>query len=94
VSDSDDRFGGFVTEADGYMPMVEEAGFHSIEWSEITDGFHTMALRWLEVAQDLEHDLRSGLGDDVFEDKLQSRMDTKGAIEAGEIKRLLFTATA
>ena len=89
-----DSFDGFVTEGSGYQPIVDEAGFRSIESSDVTDAFYAMSLRWLEVAADLEDDLRSALGDDVFDDKLQSRRDTRDAIESGELQRLLFTATA
>jgi hypothetical protein len=93
-SDAAEGFGGFVTESSGYTPIVEKAGFRSIECSNVTEEFHTMSLRWLSVAADLEDDLRSALGDDVFDDKLQSRKDTLDAIESGELQRLLFTATA
>ena len=87
-------FDGFVTEASGYQPIVEEAGFRSIECSDVTEAFQSMSLRWLTVAADLEDDLRSALGNDVFDDKLQSRKDTRDAIDSGELQRLLFTATA
>ena len=89
-----DSYDGFVTEASGYRPIVEEAGFRSIESSDVTDAFLSMSLRWLAVAADLEDDLRSALGHDVFDDKLQSREETRDAIESGELRRLLFTATA
>ena len=89
-----DSFDGFVTEASGYRPIVEEAGFRSIECSDVTEAFKSMSHRWLAVAADLEDDLRSALGNDVFADKLQSRKDTRDAIESGELLRLLFTATA
>jgi hypothetical protein len=93
-SDAGDGFGGFVTESSGYTPIVEKAGFRSIECSDVTKEFHTMSLRWLAVAADLEDSLRSALGEDVFDDKLQSREDTRDAIESGELQRLLITATA
>ena len=84
----------FVSPADDYLPLVQTAGFSSIEHSDITDAFHTIMLLWLEAAADLEADLRSVLGDDVFDDKLASRRETLEATEAGELLRLLFTATA
>jgi SAM-dependent methyltransferase len=90
----DDVLDDFVSPADDYLPLVEAAGFTSIEHSDITDAFHTIMLVWLEVVADLEDDLRSALGDDVFDDKLASRRDTLVATEAGELRRLLFTATA
>jgi sarcosine/dimethylglycine N-methyltransferase len=94
VSDPADHFEDFVTETDSYMPFVEEAGFRSIECSDLTDSFHTMSLLWLAAAGDLERDLRSAIGDDVYDDKLQSRTDTCDAIESGDLRRLLFTARA
>ena len=84
----------FVTPAGDYLPLVEAARFDRIESSDITDEFLRMAVLWLEVAADLEGDLRTVMGDEVFDDKLASRIETRGAIEAGDLQRLLFTATA
>jgi hypothetical protein len=94
ISAPDDILDDFVSSADVYLPLVEAAGFTAIEHSDITDAFHTIMLRWLEAVADLEVDLRSALGDDVFSDKLDSRKETLAATEAGELLRLLFTATA
>jgi hypothetical protein len=94
ISSPVDVLDDFVSPADDYLPLVEAAGFTSIELSDITDAFHTIMLRWLEAAMDLETDLRIALGDDVFEDKLASRKETLRETEAGDLRRLLFTATA
>lgn len=84
----------FVTPVGDYLPLVEAALFTSIESSDITDEFLRMATLWLEVVADLERDLRKVIGDDVFDDKLESRLQTRDAIQAGDLRRLLFTATA
>jgi hypothetical protein len=84
----------FVSPVSDYLPLVEAAGFTSIEHSDITEAFHTIMLLWLETAADLETDLRSALGDEVYDDKLQSRQETLRATEAGDLRRLLFSATA
>lgn len=89
-----DGFDDFVTPGEAYRPLIVQAGFEAIEESDVTEQFGAMATKWLEVAADLEGDLRSVLGDDVFEGKLQSRLETRDAIEAGELRRLLFTARA
>lgn len=90
----DDVLDDFVTPATDYLPLVETAGFTEIEHSDITDAFHAIMVRWLEAAADLEDDLRTALGDDVFSDKLKSRRESLEANKAGNLLRLLFTATA
>lgn len=89
-----DGFDDFVQPGDVYLPLVEQAGFQAIEESDITQAFGAMAARWVEVAEDLEDDLRSVLGADVFDAKLLNRIETRDAIESGDLRRLLFTATA
>jgi hypothetical protein len=94
VSAPDDILDDFVSPAGDYMPLVEACGFTAIEHSDITDAFLAIMRRWLEAAADLEDGLRSALGDDVFNDKLKSRKESLEATEAGDLLRLLFTATA
>ncbi len=89
-----DAFGDFVSPAPIHVPMVERAGFHEVEETDITAAFHSTAVRWLTAAAELEKDLRSALGDRVFEEKLASRQGTFDAIESGDLCRLLITAMA
>lgn len=87
-----DASDGFILPAPIHLPMVERAGFHDVEETDITAAFHSTAVRWLTAAAELEEDLRSALGDRVFEEKLASRRGTFDAIESGDLCRLLITA--
>lgn len=87
-------FDAFMSPARDYFAMVTKAGFTDVRESDVTAAFRATAVRWLSAAADLDDDLRSVLGDTSWDDKLTSRRDTFDAIEAGEIRRLLISATA
>lgn len=87
-------FDTFMAPAADYFAMVQNAGFEDVRQSDVTGAFMATAVRWLEAAAELDNDLRSVLGDAVMDEKLASRRDTFAALEAGEICRLLISATA
>ena len=74
--------------------MVQNAGFKDVTQTDVTLAFRATAVRWLEAAAGLDADLRLLLGDGAMVDKMASRRDTFAALEAGEICRLLISASA
>ena len=85
---------GFVATAVSYPEMLSRAGFISIGSQDTTAEYLEVAGRWLTAADDLEHELRTAMGDDVFEDKRASRVASYDMIESGDLERTLFWATA
>ncbi len=85
---------GFVATPVPYGRLLEDAGFTDIGEADTTPGYVEVARRWLEAVDDLEPGLREALGDDVFEDKMESRRSSFDLLLTGELGRTLYWATA
>lgn len=83
---------GFVATAVPYPEMLAQAGFNEIGSEDTTTGYLEVAGRWLLAARDLELELKSAMGDDVFEDKYSSRIASYEMIESGDLGRTLYWA--
>jgi len=77
-----------------YVDLLAAAGFVDIQIEDATDEYMTIAKAWLDAVEDLEKDLRRALGDSVFDDKVASRRAGFAQLEAGELSRTLYSATA
>ncbi|GMQ99178.1 MAG: hypothetical protein BMS9Abin17_1748 [Acidimicrobiia bacterium] len=84
----------FVATGTPYVDMLTAAGFVDIHAEDATDAYMTIAKAWLDAIEDLEVDLRRALGDSIFDDKVSSRRAGLVQLEAGELGRTLFSATA
>lgn len=84
---------GFVATDVPYVDLLAEVGFTGIGMMDTTAGYMTVARRWLAAARELEPELRSAMGDAVFEDKLASREGSFSLLETGELGRTLYWAT-
>lgn len=93
-ADEHDGDYGFVATEVPYPEMLTHAGFIDIGSEDTTTQYLEVAGRWLAAADDLEHELRSAMGDDVFEDKSASRAASYEMIESGDLGRTLYWATA
>jgi hypothetical protein len=83
---------GFVATAIPYVELIARAGFTDIGSRDTTMEYLEVAGRWLEAARELETELRSAVGDEIFDDKYQSRADSYEMIKAGELGRTLYWA--
>jgi len=84
---------GFVATDIPYVDLLAEVGFTDIGMMDTTVGYMTVARRWLAAARELEPELRSAMGDVVFECKLASREGSFALLEAGGLGRTLYWAT-
>lgn len=84
----------FVATRTPYIDLLATAGFVDIEITDMTDAYLAVAGAWLNAVGDLEADLRRVLGDSTFDEKLASRRAGFLQLEAGELGRTLYSATA
>jgi len=84
----------FVATGTPYVELLTEAGFGNIAVVDMTDAYLATAGDWLRVVDDLEADLRRALGDSILDEKVASRRAGFVQLEAGELGRTLYSATA
>jgi len=84
----------FVATETPYVDLLSAAGFMDVSVEDTTDAYMTIARDWLDAVDDLETDLRLALGDAIFDDKVASRLAGFIQLEAGELGRTLYSATA
>lgn len=77
-----------------YLEMIETAGFTDITSEDVTADYVRVSKSWLDSAADLEEDLRAVIGDTTFEEKQANRARALTHVEAGLVRRTLFTAIA
>ena len=73
--------------------LLEAAGFTRIIVMDVTQDFLETARRWLTHASELDGELRSVLGDALFDEQQADRQDLITAIEDGLLCRSLFVGT-
>jgi hypothetical protein len=83
----------FVATRVPYVDLLTAAGFVDIQVEDVTDAYMATAKTWLDAVEGLEVDLRSALGDSIFDDKVASRRAGCVQLEAGELGRTLYSAT-
>jgi hypothetical protein len=90
--DDDEDDYGFVATAVPYVELLVQAGFVEIGSRDTTRGYLEVAGRWLVAARELETELRTAVGDEIFDDKYESRAVSYEMIKAGELGRTLYWA--
>lgn len=70
--------------------LLEAAGFVRMVVIDVTRDFLETARRWFTHASELEGDLRSALGDALFDEQQAGRQETITAVEEGLLCRALF----
>jgi hypothetical protein len=73
--------------------LLEAAGFVQIEVMDMTQDFLETARRWLTHASELDGELRSALGDVLFDEQQADRRSLITAVEEGLLCRALFVGT-
>jgi hypothetical protein len=90
--DDDEDDYGFVATAVPYVELLAQAGFVEIGSRDTTLEYLEVAGRWLVAARELETELRTAVGDEIFDDKYESRAVSYEMIKAGELGRTLYWA--
>jgi hypothetical protein len=90
--DDDEDDYGFVATAVPYVELLVQAGFVEIGSRDTTLEYLEVAGRWLVAARELETELRTAVGDEIFDDKYKSRAVSYEMIKAGELGRTLCWA--
>jgi hypothetical protein len=72
--------------------MLRAAGFDDVVETDLTAEYLTSVRSWLREAAARESDLRSVIGDSLFEERQNDRRLQVTAIEAGLLRRALFVA--
>jgi len=70
--------------------LLEAAGFVPIVVTDVTRDFLETARRWFTRAWELEAELRSTLGDALFDEQQADRKEMITAVEEGLLRRALF----
>ncbi len=84
----------FVATETPYVDLLASAGFVDVFVEDTTDAYMTIARDWLDAVDDLESDLRAALGNSIFDHKVATRREGLVQLEAGELGRTLYSATA
>jgi len=75
-----------------HRSMLVTAGFHDIEETDVTAGYLTSVRAWFDQSVAREQELRTLLGDVLFDERQRDRKLQRSAIEDGLIRRSLFVA--
>jgi hypothetical protein len=73
--------------------LLEAAGLVEVVATDVTTDFLETARRWVNYASKFEGDLRSTLGDTLFDEQQTDRRAMIAAIEEGLLSRALFEGT-
>jgi len=73
--------------------LLEAAGLVEVVATDVTTDFLETARRWVNYASKFEGDLRSTLGDTLFDEQQTARRAMIAAIEEGLLSRALFEGT-
>lgn len=75
-----------------HRSMLCTAGFHDIEESDVTADYLISVRAWIDQSSVREQELRTVLGDVMFEDRQRDRRFQASAIDGGLLRRSLFVA--
>ena len=73
--------------------LLEAAGLVEVVATDVTTDFLETTRRWVNYASKFEGDLRSTLGDTLFDEQQTDRRAMIAAIEEGLLSRALFEGT-
>lgn len=84
----------FAPTGQPYGDLLHRAGFTSIIEQDVTDEYIATARRWMRESTALAAPLRAAVGDEVFEEKQETRRQGLAALEAGALGRMRYSAVA
>jgi hypothetical protein len=73
--------------------LLKAAGFDEVVATDVTMAFLETARQWVRYAKKFECELRSTLGDALFDEQQTDRAEMIAAIEEGLLSRALFQGT-
>jgi hypothetical protein len=74
--------------------MMRRAGFADVVNTDVTAEFLETARAWLHWASKYEDQLRTALGDELFDQQQSDRRDLTQGIEGGLLQRVLVAGTS
>jgi hypothetical protein len=77
----------------GQAELLGAAGFAEVVDTDVTPDFLETARRWVSFAGTFEGELRSVLGDALFDEQQADRAEMITAVEEGLLSRALFEGT-
>lgn len=72
--------------------MLRTAGFSEIASVDVTDDYRRTQQRWIEATGRHEDAIRRLIGDEEYDDRQRTRARTVRAIDAGLLRRTLYSA--
>lgn len=85
--------GDFTVAGRPYRDMLHDAGFIDVVHRDVTEDYRATVGRWIEAAEELEADLRTVLGSEIFSSRMSSRRASQAALADGALRRSFFVAT-
>jgi hypothetical protein len=75
-----------------YQSMMRSAGFENISATDVTAEYRATQQRWIDTGVRHETSLRTSMGDEMYDDRLDSRRRTLAGLDEGLLARFLYTA--
>ncbi len=94
VAEATEGDNSFIHSPRPYGELMAEAGFGEVVVEDATAAYRETVARWLSETEGMEAELRSALGDAVFEDKQTRRRRHATRAAAGLVGRSLVVGRA
>jgi len=75
-----------------YPSLLRSAGFVDVDEVDLTHEYEATQRRWIEAGERHEAGMRESMGDDLYDDRAETRHRTAAAIDAGLLRRRLYSA--
>lgn len=75
-----------------YQSMMRSAGFENISATDATAEYRATQQRWIDAGTRHEKSLRSSMGDEMYNDRFESRRRSLAGVDDGLLARFLYTA--
>lgn len=76
-----------------YESLLRSAGFYDVQSQDRTSEYRDALAGWIAAFASRHREVRKLIGDDVYEERAQSRSQTLEAVEQGLLGRFLYSAT-
>ena len=85
--------GDFTVAGRPYRDMLHDAGFIDVVHRDVTEDYRATVGRWIGAAAELEAELTTVLGFEIFSSRMASRWASQAALADGALRRSFFVAT-
>ena len=76
-----------------YESLLRSAGFRQIAATDLTADYRSTQQRWIDATGRREPELRRAMGDELYDERADTRTQTLAAIDDGLLSRFQYTAT-